>query len=382
MNPKRVLYVISSSSLGGAERYAASSIKGLSELGIEVHVACPAGPMAAAYRASAASVTTMELDDVFSLADARGIALLARRTGCALVSTHLWNADLLGGLAIRAGGKGALVSTIYGAYHLPVGEPGLRGARRKALSSAYRAVYRLFDRVIAVSDYVRRDLIERRGLRLDPRRVRLVAPALDLRATAEEPVATGFKDPARPRLVCVANFYPIKGQETLIRALPSLRARFPRLECHFVGDGPDRPRLERLAGALGLGATATFRGALNDPRDAVASADLFVLPSLSEGLPHSVLEAWALGTCVLASDAGGIPEVVTQGRTGALVPARDPSALAAAAGRLLEDHALRARLSRAAREELATRFGVARSAAETLAVFNQALARNGSWKWS
>lgn len=376
-SPRAVLAVVSSSGLGGAERYAASSFAGLAEAGVKVHVACPEGPMAEAYAASAASLTFLRLSNVFDAAEARKLGALAEERGADVVTSHLWNADVLAGFGVGLARRRPLVSTVYGAYHLPVGERGLARLRRAALSGAYRGVYRLFDRIIAVSEYVRRDLAGRGGLRFDSARIRVVEPALGPTPQAPRAGSTAagaLKDPGGPRLVCVANFFPIKGQRTLLRALPALLRRFPGLTCRFVGDGPDRQALERLRGRLGVERSALFLGSVTDPKSEVEAADVLVLPSLSEGLPHAILEAWAFGTPVVASEAGGIPEAVVDELSGLLVPPGEPEPLAQAVGRALSDPSLRVRLAEGGRAVLATRFNRRRCAERTLEVLREAQA--------
>jgi glycosyltransferase involved in cell wall biosynthesis len=123
----------------------------------------------------------------------------------------------------------------------------------------------------------------------------------------------------------------------------------------IAGDGPDRAALERHAQELGLGERARFLGGL--PRERVLrlfrAADAALLSSSWENFPHTVVEALAVGTPVVSTAVGGVPEVVTDGENGLLVPPGDPAALADALARLLDDDALRERLGRAAAPSVA-----------------------------
>lgn len=155
-----------------------------------------------------------------------------------------------------------------------------------------------------------------------------------------------------------------KGAEFAIRALANLRGRGRPLRLILAGDGPDRPALERLAGALAVTAAVTFTGTL--PPAAVSDlyrrAAVLLLPAVTdwkgeqEGFGMVLVEAMRSGLPVVATASGGIPDVVQDGRTGLLVPERDAAALAAAAARLLDDPALAARLAAAARTDVAARF--------------------------
>ena len=117
----------------------------------------------------------------------------------------------------------------------------------------------------------------------------------------------------------------------------------------IVGEGPDRPRLEEEIEALGLSGRVRLAGERRDVPELLAAADVFVLPSASEGLPVSVLEAMAAGLPVIASRVGGVPEQVSDGETGLLVEPGDPSDLTAALDRLIADPSLRRRLGAAGR---------------------------------
>ena len=117
----------------------------------------------------------------------------------------------------------------------------------------------------------------------------------------------------------------------------------------IAGEGPERRSLEARARALELDGRVVFLGYRNDPADLLSACDLFVLPSLFEGFPLSVLEAAAAGRPVIATAVDGTVEAVRHGETGLLVPPADPAALAAAINALLRDPALAFRLGAAAK---------------------------------
>jgi glycosyltransferase involved in cell wall biosynthesis len=131
-------------------------------------------------------------------------------------------------------------------------------------------------------------------------------------------------------LVSVGRLSAEKGHVDLLDALASAFARGRRMETVLVGDGPELPRLEEQARALGLADWVHFAGYLDRPQVALNAADLMVLPSHTEGLPNAALEALAMDVPVLATNVGGTPEVITDGETGRLVPAHNPAAIAAA----------------------------------------------------
>jgi glycosyltransferase involved in cell wall biosynthesis len=124
---------------------------------------------------------------------------------------------------------------------------------------------------------------------------------------------------------------------------------------------------------LGLQRQARFLGTRSDVPELLALTDVAVLPSLEEGFPNAILEAMAAAKPVVATQVGGIPEAVVHGETGLLVPPRDPSALAGAIGRLLDDPGLRTAMGLAGKQRIAERFTFARMVTEMEALYEERL---------
>lgn len=202
------------------------------------------------------------------------------------------------------------------------------------------------DHVFAVSDAVRASITRggkrpqvetlRHGLRERPPR-----PAGNLRRE--------LRIPAGVPIVCtVAEFRPEKGQRTLIEAATRVRVAVPGVRFVLIGDGPLEDAVRAYARTLDLNGTAVFAGHREDAAQAVGECDVFVLPSLREGLPVAALEAMAQARAVVVTDAGGLPELVRNGQDGLVVKAGDSSALARAITDVLRDATLRERLGKAA----------------------------------
>lgn len=137
-------------------------------------------------------------------------------------------------------------------------------------------------------------------------------------------------------LVChVSNFRPVKRVEDVVRAFARLTEQRPA-RLLMVGDGPDRPAAERTARDLGVDDRVTFLGKLKNPLEALAIADLFLLPSESESFGLAALEAMACGVPVVATEAGGLPEVIRHGVSGMLAPVGDVERMADHAAFLLD----------------------------------------------
>lgn len=160
------------------------------------------------------------------------------------------------------------------------------------------------------------------------------------------------------RLLCPGRLIRMKGQDVLIRALPSLAERFAQVRVDFVGSGPEQQAYEALARECGVAERCAFVGQV--PHEEVlarmAGVALVVVPSRAEALGLVNIESLAAGTPVVASRVGGIVDTICDGVDGLLVPPDDPAALAEAIGRLLGDPGQRRQMSHAARQAFLDRF--------------------------
>jgi glycosyltransferase involved in cell wall biosynthesis len=184
-----------------------------------------------------------------------------------------------------------------------------------------------------------------------------------------------------PTVLHVARLVPVKGTSTLIRAFAAVAARRPDLQLVIIGDGPRKRALEGLARSLGMAERIRFLGALAHAEVMawMRRALLLALPSVRtaggrvEGLGMALLEAAATGLPVVASNLGGIPECVIDGRTGLLVPERDAGALAGRMEDLLGDPAARRGMGRAARALVEQRFDLRRQTATLESLYDSVL---------
>ncbi len=160
------------------------------------------------------------------------------------------------------------------------------------------------------------------------------------------------------KVLCPGRLHPSKGQDVLLRALPQVLQAEPGVEVVFAGAGPERARLERLAEELGVSGRVRFAGALERPRllAEMAEAAVCVVPSLSEAFGLVNIESMAMGTPVVASRVGGIPEIVRDGVDGFLFEAGNSEELASCLIRLLGDDRLRDEMGGNARERFLAEF--------------------------
>jgi glycosyltransferase involved in cell wall biosynthesis len=234
-----------------------------------------------------------------------------------------------------------------------------------------RRKYGACDRVIAVSEAIAA-VLRRGGIASE--RVRVVYEGVP-----DRPAQAGGQEALRelgipadvPVVGNVAALTGHKDQATLLAAAARVVARLPEVRFLIVGEGELRGRLEALSRELGLERRCVFAGFRADLDRLIPAFTVFCLSSHMEGLGTSLLDAMAFGVPVVATAAGGIPEAVTDGVTGRLVPPRDPDALAAALVEVLADPARRAAWGRAGRQRFEERFTADRMVEATLATYTE-----------
>ena len=271
--------------------------------------------------------------------DLRLIGSLAwqmRRNGVQVVHTHHLGQLLCGGLAAKLAGA-KLVHTEHDSHSLI----------QPRTQRLFRLLSRFADHITTVSDPVTRFLRDQIGIPLAklqtiPNGV-LVEAFQDAPGLARERFCWSDEDVV---IGCVARLEAEKGHAILLTAFHQLQRRYPHAKLLIVGDGSLRTALQAQAQALGLDGAVQFLGARDDIPALLATCDVFVLASLKEGVPLSILEAMAAGKAVVASAVGSIPQIVSHGETGVLVSAGDAQALEYALASLVGDHAARTHLGR------------------------------------
>ena len=199
--------------------------------------------------------------------------------------------------------------------------------RDRLVPALCRLAYRRKHTLVAVSHGVADDLARTTGLPRD--RVEVLANPVDfarIRALGAAPVDDGPHEPSSPRLVAVGRLVPQKDYVTLLQAMTRLD---PSLTLHILGEGPERPVLERTIRDLGLGDRVSMPGFLPNPYPHIRRADVLVMSSRWEGLPTVLLEALAFETRIVSTDCPSGPrEILGDGVYGSLTPVSDPRALA------------------------------------------------------
>jgi glycosyltransferase involved in cell wall biosynthesis len=220
-----------------------------------------------------------------------------------------------------------------------------RGGR--TFAAADRGVARLADVHVAISAGLAHYLAESEGF--DESGFEVVHYGIDARPPAAPPTS-------EPRLAVVGRLIPIKGHAVLLEALARARKEVPGLGLAVAGDGPLDQELRATTRRLELVDAVTFLGRVSPVAPVLEDAAIVVVPSLGEGFGMVALEAMERGRAVIASDVGGLPEIVEDGTTGLLVPPGDPVALARAIVELAGDPARAAGLGARGRERAVAAF--------------------------
>lgn len=167
----------------------------------------------------------------------------------------------------------------------------------------------------------------------------------------------------------IAELHNNKGLESAIEALAKLVVKNHSLYYFILGDGEEKELLNALVGQRGLQGRVFLLGFVDNASHYLPAFDAFILPSIKEGLPYVILEAGLAGLPVVASRVGGIPEVIEDGSTGILVPARNPEAIAESLEKLVTDQPLAKRLGEALRERVRVEFSLKRMLVDTIALY-------------
>jgi glycosyltransferase involved in cell wall biosynthesis len=348
VEPRPILFVIDAMIRGGGPRVCFDLIRALPDDRFRPCLVTlfEAGSLGEALAAEGVPALCLSLRRPFHPCQLlRGLPRLvafARQHQVRLLHAHLTAAGLYGGLAARHLGLPALF-TIHGAL-----------ARRLPLRWVEVGVRELFPLLVAVGQEVEREAKQH-----------LLAPCGHRVLQVYNGVDTGYWSPPRRRrdggevcIAMVANFFREKDHLTAIEGFRRLRERWQGpVRLLLVGEGETRRQVEDQVARTGV-ANVEFLGPVADIKALLERTDIALLASFSEGISLAVLEAMAMGLPVVASDVGGMREILSEGAEGFLVPPGDPESLAGALGRLVQDAGLRASLGAQGRARVEERFSL------------------------
>ena len=358
----RIMHVESGRYLYGGARQVCYLIEGLEAEGFENLLVCARGSEIAG-AARGATVVELPMGGDLDVFWAGPLWKLIEAHAPDILHVHSRRgADLVGGRCARRAGVPAVLT---------------RRVDNREPAWWARLKYRPYSLVAAISSAVESELVDHVGL--DPARVVRIASAVDSEryrpeSAARARLAEAFGIPTAAIVVgVVAQLIPRKGHALLLDCMPEMIARHPEVRLLCFGRGPRERALSRQIAERGLGDHVRLAGFSDDLAELMPGLDLLVHPALREGLGVAVLEAMSAGVPVVASDAGGIPDIIEHERSGLLFAAGDPHALRGGVMRMLGDEALRLRLARAGRERVNARFSVRRMSRCYAEVYNRVL---------
>lgn len=367
----RIVYLSHAFMVGGAEEMVLNLVRHLPDR-FEPSVTCinQAGPIGEEIRNTGVPFSVLGLDPGLRHPwHVRGIERHLRQLQPDIVHTFLLTASLYGRLAAILARVPIVIGTEVNIYE-----------RKKAHHVlAERLLMRGTDRVVVSAESVREFYV--RQIHADPAKVDVIYNAVDWSqlqtTTSRDAMRSAIGAPANAPLAgIIARLTEQKAHRHLFEAMASTPG-LSSLHLVVVGDGELRDDLRARAERLGISARVHFLGARRDLGDLLAAIDLFVMPSLWEGLPLSMVLAMGAGLPVIATRVAGIPEVVRDGTTGLLVPPADVPALGAALARLVSDPALRRSLGAAAAAFVRPRFGVDGYVDAVSGLYDRLLAEGG-----
>lgn len=276
--------------------------------------------------------------------------LLIRKERIRIVHTHLVHASIVGRIAAKLAGVGRIITTRHYAYY----------HKQKGLVNWIERKTAVFNNeFIAISNAVKEHMIKTE--KYGPERIAVLYNAVDLDLLDSSDGEITERDSGF-LIGSVGRLHPSKGYDTLLKSMPQVIKRFPQAKLMIIGDGTQRDHLQRICADLGISEHVVFLGTKTHAQviDFLKKLDLFVLASNWEGFGLVLVEAMALGKPVVATNVGGIREIVQDGQTGYLVPPGQPDALASRMIRLLEDQPLSREMAKMARKRVEANFSMKR----------------------
>ncbi|MBT2639687.1 glycosyltransferase family 4 protein [Bacillus sp. ISL-39] len=243
----------------------------------------------------------------------------------------------------------------------------VHGLEASNYSFAGRILSRLSNRVIAVSRGIYHDLLKGG---MDKNKLAIVHNGIDTNKFAPCSIKTEYQTVF---IGAVGRLSPEKGHQYLFRAISHLKSR--DIKCFIIGGGALEKELKELAESLQVADKIVITGFVSDVQSAIEQMDIMVMPSLREGLPIALLEAMSMGKAVIASEVGGIPDVITHNKTGLLVRAANVKELAAAIEYMLDKPARRRALGKEAHQYIVDQFQIEKMVEGIIGIYDQTLNR-------
>lgn len=344
---------------GGSGVLASELGMGLAERGHEVHFITYAVPGRLDLRRPGIYYHEVSVPDyplfeypAYPLALASKMAEVADRQGLHIIHAHYAIPHAASAIMARSmlGGRPKVITTLHGTDITLVGrDPSFLPVVKYSMERS--------DAVTAVSVFLREEICRAFTCEIDCRVVYNFIDPRDYKRFVTEPFRSRFAPDGKKLLVHVSNFRPVKRVQDVVATFLKVREKVPT-RLILIGAGPELPKAELMVREAGAEDDLVIFGNTENVPEIVAACDLMLLPSESESFGLAALEAMACSVPVIATDTGGIPEVIDSWQNGVLAPIGDTDVMASAAIKLLSDDALRKKLGAAARKTAFERFPI------------------------
>lgn len=374
MNKIKILHVIRPAA-GGMKNHLINLLRHTDKNKFSVSVACP--PSTALwdelYQMGISLIPIPLVGEIAPSKDYATIRTLVKylhQSRTTIIHAHSSKAALVG----RIAGIIARTPVIVFTAHNSIFYEEWPRWKKKVYATVEKLLARFTDRIITVSDALKQELIEKEEISL--RQLTTIYNGIEIekfnKECDKEEIRKNLRLPPSGVVIgTIARLAPQKGVTYLLKAASLLKEY--SITLLIVGDGPLRQQLEKEALDLGLGNRVIFAGMREDIAEIFAVLDIFVLPSITEGLPLTILEAMAAAKPVVATRVGGVPEAILEGKTGLVVPPKDPEALAVALAGLLGEKERLVRMGKNGLIHVNDKFTVTLMVEKTLDLYNQLL---------
>jgi glycosyltransferase involved in cell wall biosynthesis len=346
---------------------------------VEIHTLALSrgGPLEERFRSLNIPTKLIAMKGLFDFPGYKNLKNFIKKGNFDVVHTNILRADLFGRMAANASNVPALISTEHGIHSWEH-----RGIFvRKLVKAFYFRTMKYTKAVIAVSEFVKNSL-KREGVSED--KIFLIHNGVDVEEYTPVPRKEREKlrsymtdEPVSQAIGLVGNLVEMKGLRYFMQALPLIFKNHPGTLVAVVGDGPLLSEMKKSVKEAGFSHRVKFLGRLNKlTRNVMSALDVLVQPSLTESFGLTAAEALSCQVPVVASNIGGLPELIKDGINGFLVPPKDYSALAEKVNIILDDPDKRIRFGKAGRQHIIENFRIQDTAEKYLALYKQLLGKN------
>lgn len=367
----KILYVIPHLAKAGTEKHLLILASGLSRKNFDITVCClfEKGDMFEGYDLSIVKFICLNRKHVYDLRIIFDLIRLIRKEKYDIVHSYLFGFHYLATIPAKTTGVRMVISS------------------RRELATWKKRHHRFLenlgnlftDKVITCSEAARDFSLKNENLSED--KITTIYNGINLNKfypiEKNKEILNDFGLTAQDKIIgMVANFSAVKDHQALLKAVNEIKKRYSSIKCILAGGGSLRVSIAAEVDHLGLKNNVIFTGRRDDVERILSVMDVFVLSSLSEGMPNAALEAMACGLPVVATNVGGIPEVVEDGKSGMLVEPKDSMAIANTIIKLLEDEALRRNMGEYGREVVKRKFSLERMVKDYEVFYKNAVKEN------